>query len=229
MASTNSRKIGFALLMIFLGALFLFDNLDLYDLHIPYYFTKWYTFLFLVGLFLLLVREKSGPGITLLIIGAVFFTADVIDVRIWSLWPVALIAVGIAILFRRRNVPDTPNTGAHPMDTIDEVAIFGGVERTVHSQKFKGGKLSAIFGGVEVDLSKAKLEPGDHVIDLFVLFGGGTIYVNPEMNVEVRVTSIFGGYSDERGGINLEDEGSKLIITGTVLFGGGEVKLRARS
>ena len=224
----DNRKVGFALFIIFVGVFFLLNNLDIVDIYVPYYLVRWYSFLILLGLFLLLVRDKAGPGLTLLAIGGVFLIGDVADIRVWSLWPLLLIVAGVSILYRRRSVPKGPDTREHPMDTIDETAIFGGAERIIHSQNFKGGKLSAVFGGVEVDLSKAKLAEGENVIDLFVMFGGGTIYVNQDMNVHVKVTSIFGGYSDERGGVNPEDENSKLVITGTVLFGGGEIKLRAK-
>ena len=227
---TDTYHYNFALFIIFLGTLFLVDNLNIVDIHIPYYFTQWYTFLIVLGLFLLFVREKTGPAIVLLVIGGLFFISDVSYLRVWSLWPLLLIAAGVAILLRRRSAPEAPSaSGENPMDVIDEVAIFSGSERIIHSKNFRGGKISAVFGGAEIDLSKAELAEGDNVIDLFVMFGGGTIYVHPEMNVHVNVTSIFGGYSDERGLVNPDDSDRKLIITGTVLFGGGELKVRARS
>jgi hypothetical protein len=46
------------------------------------------------------------------------------------------------------------------------------------------------------------------------------------MNVKVKVTAIFGGFSDERKVLadNEANNGKELIVKGLVLFGGGEVK-----
>ena len=223
----NNRKIAFAIFIILAGALFLVDNLGFIYLNIPYYFTRWYTFLLILGLFLLFVREKQGPGITLVIIGGLFMIADLTYVNIFSLWPLLLIAAGVAILVRRnvdRSAPDIRNES--PNDVIDEAVIFAGSERVITSPNFRGGKLSTVFGGAEIDLSQATLAEGTNVIDIFTMFGGSTIYVPSDMNVQVKVTSIFGGYSDERNVANHEDNDRVLIISGTVLFGGGEIKTK---
>ena len=225
---SNNRKIGFALFIIFLGSIFLLDNLDIFHINIPYYFTQWYTILILVGLFLLMVRDKKGPGLTLLIIGGIFFISDVSYIHVWSLWPILLIGAGVAILVRR-NVAEAPRyDSASPSDVIDETAIFSGANRLITSKSFRGGKISSVFGGAEIDLSQATLADGVNVIDIFTMFGGTTIYVAPDMNVQVNVTAIFGGYSDERGLANPHDSDKKLVITGTVLFGGGELKVKPR-
>ena len=98
---SNNKKIGFAIFIMFIGVIFLLDNLGIFYINIPYYFTQWYTILILVGLFLMLVRDKKGPGITLLIIGGLFLISDVSYISFWSLWPVLLIVAGVAILVRR--------------------------------------------------------------------------------------------------------------------------------
>ena len=225
---SNNRKIGFALFIIFIGSIFLLDNLDVFHISIPYYFTQWYTFLILLGLFLLFVRDKKGPGLTLLIIGGVFFLSDVSYIHIWSLWPLLLIGAGVAILVRRNQAPAPNVDPSNASDVIDETAIFSGSNRLVTSKSFKGGKVSSVFGGAEIDLSQADLAESVNVIDIFTMFGGTTIYVAPDMNVQVNVTAIFGGYSDERGMSNPEEDDKKLVITGTVLFGGGELKVKPR-
>ena len=111
-------------------------------------------------------------------------------------------------------------------DEVDELGFFGGGERVSTSQEFRGGKLTAIFGGTVLNLLNAKLAQGTNVLDVFVLFGGTEIKVPADMNVKVKVTAIFGGFGDERKQIVEDDEndGSELIIKGLVLFGGGELK-----
>jgi predicted membrane protein len=74
---------------------------------------------------------------------------------------------------------------------------------------------------------KAKLAPGENYIDVFCMFGGMKLAVPEGWNVKIRVTSLFGGFSDKQRFRTTEaniDTSSKLIIKGTVIFGGGEIK-----
>jgi predicted membrane protein len=74
---------------------------------------------------------------------------------------------------------------------------------------------------------KAKLAPGENVIDVFCLFGGMKVIVPEGWTVKIRVLSIFGGFSDKhryKFPENNVDQGSQLIIRGTAVFGGGEIK-----
>lgn len=224
----NNKKIGFALIVIVVGALLLADNLNVLPLHIPYFLTHWYTLFIFLGLFLLLVRNKKGPGISLMVVGGFFMMSDVFDVSVFSLWPALLIAVGVLILVRRDDHWGRGKSSYHTdsADSIDEISIFSGISTMVTSQAFQGGKVTTIFGGAEIDLSKAKLAEGRNVIDLVTIFGGSEIYVPSDWDVQVRVNPIFGGYSDERGIVNGSDSTRQLLITGVVLFGGGELKLR---
>ena len=72
----------------------------------------------------------------------------------------------------------------------------------------------------------AKLGEGDNVIDFFAMFGGGTFIVPADWDVNVDVTSIFGGFADKRiPSKNVSEEKNKqLFIRGIVIFGGGEIK-----
>ena len=223
----SQRRIGFALFIIILGAVLLVDNLGIFMIRFPWYLTEWYTILLLVGLFLLVVRDKTGPGLTLIAIAVGFFFADILDVSIFSLWPVALIIVGVLILIRK-NQPSAPPefTGTMGEDYLDEFAAFSGPSRKVTSKKFTGGRISTIFGGMEIDLSDAKLSEGRNVLDVFTIFGGSSIYVPPDWDVVVNVNAIFGGYEDDRRSVDADPKGGKLVITGTVLFGGGELKTK---
>ncbi|MCC6514499.1 MAG: hypothetical protein IT187_10825, partial [Geothrix sp.] len=114
---------------------------------------------------------------------------------------------------------------ARSEDFLQGTAIFGGFKRRVLTQAFKGGELTAIFGGYEVDLRQAALESGQARIDVFVLFGGGEIRVPEGWEVANRATAIAGALSDSthHGPTTVEDR-PRLVITGLILFGGTEVK-----
>ena len=58
------------------------------------------------------------------------------------------------------------------------------------------------------------------------MFGGVEISVPRGWEVQVDVTSIFGGFNDKRGPVEPSSDNDKktLIIKGFAIFGGGEVK-----
>lgn len=205
------------------------DNLRIFQFYIPYYFMQWYSILIYLGIFLIIVRERSNAGITLLAIGGVFFLEDVFRLDFLDLWPVILIAVGVSILVRRnsgeerRNNPD--DVGSNSSDYIDEMVVFSGAKKYLTSKNFRGGKITTIFGGADIDLRDTRLAEGVNVIDVFSMFGGSTVIVPPDWKVTVKVNPIFGGYADKRVRLHdVEVSGSELVITGTIIFGGGEIK-----
>ncbi|MFT6053758.1 MAG: putative membrane protein [Roseivirga sp.] len=229
--SVNKRYIIGAVFLA-IGSLWTLDNLDILNFNIPWYFRQWYTIMILIGLLVATVRGKVGFGLTLMGIGTAFLLRDVyyLDFSdIFEFWPVIFIIIGISLIFRRSKEDQTANekkSTDSELDTVDEIALFGGADRVVTSKQFKGGKLTSIFGGTDLNLINAELASGTNVLDVFVLFGGTDIRVPSDMNVKVKVTAIFGGFSDERRVLadNEANNGKELIVKGLVLFGGGEVK-----
>jgi len=142
-------------------------------------------------------------------------------------WPSIFVIIGIIfIVTKRRGWNSVTSKGVASDDYIDVVNVFSGGERQVVSQNFQGGKISAVFGGVEIDFTKAKLAPGRNELELACVFGGATIIVPEEWNVKIEVTPVLGGFSDSRR-ISQQrtfDAGSQLVLKGAVVFGGGEVK-----
>jgi len=123
-----------------------------------------------------------------------------------------------------RDVSVSCNQGSD--DFFDDVNIFGGGERIYTSQNFRGGKITSIFGGSEIDLTKAKLAPGRNVIEVAYVFGGSTIIIPPTWNLRIETTAIFGAITDKRNIIHdpeKQDDGI-LVIKGAAIFGGGEIK-----
>lgn len=111
---------------------------------------------------------------------------------------------------------------------IDDVAIFSGSSKKINTLNFRGGRMTAIFGGSEINLSRSRLAPGQNILNVFFMFGGSEIVVPSDWNVIIEATPIFGGFSDERyvsKDLQMNDSNkSVLVIKGLVIFGGAELK-----
>jgi len=238
MSQPSNKRVVTGGIFLAVGSLLLLDNLDIFKFNIPDYFFHWYTFLILLGVFFVAVKQKTGVGLTLIIIGGIFLLDEMSYFYYWDIdfrdvanfWPLIFVVIGISLIFKNRNSSDNyyekkSFDKGSMNDYVDELSIFSGGERIVTSKEFKGGKLTSIFGGTALNLVKADLAQGTNILDVFVLFGGTEISVPSDMNVKVNVTAIFGGFSDDRKMIaeNEENNGKELVINGFVLFGGGEV------
>lgn len=235
MESKMNRRIFVGVAFLIIGILLTVDNLNIFRIDLPYYLFQWHSILIIVGVFMLTAKEKVGFGITLMIIGGIFLLDDMAEYYYWNfgfsdifdLWPLALVGVGLSLILKRNSDSHREKKSfENELDYVDELAVFSGAERVVTSKEFKGGKLTSIFGGTSLNLLNSDLARGTNVLDVFVLFGGCDIRVPADMNVKVKVTAIFGGFSDERKVINENEanDGKDLVLKGLVLFGGGEVK-----
>jgi predicted membrane protein len=112
------------------------------------------------------------------------------------------------------------------VDVLDEVAVFGGSEKMIHSENFQGGKITSIFGGQKLIFTRAKLASGQNVLELFAVFGGFELVIPEDWNVKVKIMPIFGGFVDKRiaSPQSSQQSDKELMIIGTVIFGGGEIK-----
>jgi hypothetical protein len=108
---------------------------------------------------------------------------------------------------------------------LNATAVFSGFSRKVTSQDFRSAKVTAVFGGGEVDLRGAQVLQRPARIEVTAVFGGIEIKVPADWRVELNVTGAAGGASDERPGPVPSGEGAPdLVVTGTFAFGGVSVK-----
>jgi hypothetical protein len=105
------------------------------------------------------------------------------------------------------------------------MSIFGGGDRIISSQNFKGGRVTAIFGGSKYNMINARLAKGRNIIDIFTVFGGCKFIIPEDWDIKIDVSSVFGGFSDKRS-VRRDvprDPSKELIIKGVAIFGGGDV------
>lgn len=217
MDSSGRKRAVIGGLLVVVGSIFLLDNLG-FDIDIPRHVFRWPMIFVAIGIVNLL-SGNTRPAIIFLSLGAIFYLHYFKLLDISELWPVIIIIIGLSFLLRRKSAP---KASLNEQDTFDEIAIFGGGEKKYTSQSIRGGKVTCIFGGSEIDLRGAKPENGA-VIEVFCMFGGVEIIVPEDWKVNLNTTSIFGGFSDERKSI-AEEQTATLTIRGFVMFGGGELK-----
>lgn len=226
-----SARLLIGIVLIIFGSLFILDNYGLIDFDVPYYIWSWETVFILIGLVLLVSSRHKLPGFIFAGIGLFNLFPE--------FWPIALIVIGLYLILRKNtkknyeifigkyesDKEDKTGTKINP-DKIEDVSIFGGSTKSFTTQNFQGGEITAIFGGSEINLIESSLAEGTQTLEITTIFGGSTLIIPNDWNVELDIVPIFGGFSDKR----IKDPNlirpadRKLIIKGTLIFGGGEIK-----
>jgi len=138
-----------------------------------------------------------------------------------SVWAVLLFLLGASIAWRalRGPVARAPRSS----DAIDMVAVLGGTKGGSTSLDFRGGSALALLGGCDIDLRQASItEGGEAVLDTFAFWGGIEIRVPEDWEVVNRGGAFLGAFEIKarpRPGTR-----KRLLITGTAIMGGVEVK-----
>jgi predicted membrane protein len=238
MKAFSNKAFWGGLLFIGIGIIFLLKTLNLLPSYLPAYFFTWKMIPFMVGLYLILSGKRFG--IFPLGIGIYFLAPDVFGIAPMGLevfWPVLIILAGIGMMSRVFRDPrknkwhrwkdfNRHKQQQEKSDFMENTVVFSGEQKTYSSYDFKGGKITAICGGMELDLTNCHLSKENNVIDLLVVAGGVTLTVSKEWNVRSEVTPVMGGVFDhinEMPGTYL-DPAAEIIIKGVIVMGGLEIK-----
>jgi hypothetical protein len=174
-------------------------------------------------------RRSLAAGVFFSLLGALLLLREfgVIGIDLWDLWPVLLIAVGGSMLTgalrRARGADPAAGPGADPASTFSQFVVWSGIERKVTSPDFRGGDVTAIMGGAEIDLRPAKMPGGRAIVDLTVMWGGVEIFVPADWQVTVEALPLMAGIEDGTRAPAGEVRGN-LVLRGVVLMGGVEIK-----
>ena len=212
------------LIIIAVGTLFTLDNLRLVDAQ--RYLRYWPAALILIGV-LKVWQSRGGRGVfggLLFVLAGAWLlleTFHVVTINLFELWPLLLVLFGASLVWRGlRGGRGRGATDGH--STVSALAVLGGVHRGNNSRAFRGGDLTAILGGCEIDLRQAAID-GEAVLDVFAMWGGIEIKVPEDWTIGSRVVPILGGFEDktrpQRGAAT-----HRLLVRGFAIMGGIEVK-----
>jgi LiaF transmembrane domain len=167
------------------------------------------------------------------------------------IWPGILIAVGLSILVKHLEGrdqgwnagPPPPgvaqgsggnpfpprsgfNTATSGANFLYAECVFSGTRRKIESQDFEGGKVTAVFGGAEIDLRSAGTKRDEISIKAEAVFGGIELWVPAHWQTIVRGTGVFGGFEDKTfpATPGSSAKAPRLVVTGAAVFGGVVVK-----
>lgn len=227
-------KYFWGIILILIGTGFLLEQFEIisFGAMVKLY---WPSILILFGLIGLFDRKTSKFGSLVLIVigGALQINRlDLFEFNAFRLiWPIILILIGLKVIFSKSSFIEVKfdsddfkskkNTSLE--DDFDEFALFSSIETNNQSQSFKGGKATALFGGIEIDLRSAKLHNNEARIELNAIFGGIDILVPDNWRVEVKGTPVFGGWSNKTR-FNTDPDAPVLNVYCFSLFGGIEIK-----
>lgn len=228
----TNNKAFIGVILVLAGLFLVIRNTGFFPDFIDNVIFSWPMLLVVIGLVMTLGASEKTAGIIVMAVGG-FFMIPLLFRETFHMynmfWPSIFIIVGVIFIVSRGknwNRANLNSKGVIGDDYVDYVNVFSGGERQVVSQNFRGGKISAVFGGIELDLTKAGLAPGVSELEIACVFGGATLIVPDDWYITIDVTPVLGGFSDSRRltpGRTI-DPSKHLIIKGAVVFGGGEIK-----
>jgi hypothetical protein len=115
-------------------------------------------------------------------------------------------------------------TPAEDTDFLYVKSVFSAVKKTIVSKNFKGGTISSVFGGAEIDLTQAEIT-GPVTLKFDVIFGGAKIVIPSHWAVQNEIEGIFHGVEDNRrfNPTATLNPDKVLILKGSATFGGIEI------
>lgn len=221
------KKLGnvlWGICFIVVGIVVLLNSLEI--THINIFFTGWWTLFIIIPSFIGLIKgeEKVWNGFLLALGVALLLSArGILSLALIAkcIFPAILIIIGFNIIFKDKLTAKVSDKikELNKKDADEYYATFSGQKLNFDSQEFKGAKLNAIFGGIDLDLRKAEIKE-DIVIETSAIFGGIDIKVPNGVAVKVKSNSIFGGVSNKAS----TKEGKPVIyVKAMCLFGGCDI------
>jgi len=166
-----------------------------------------------------------GIGVLLLLNNLNYLNFD------WDIvWPLAILFVGLSILYNHLRGPSGAARRRHgglvddasSDDHLNLSAVMGGGDYRISQRTLKGGRISVIMGGFDVDMREADMEGKEMTIDASAVMGGVEIRVPDTWEVVVHGSPILGGIDNNTR--RPEDPQKRLVVNGSAIMGAVEVR-----
>lgn len=220
------------ILFIIVGIGIAGDVLDMWNFD-PF-FSGWWTLFIIIPCGVSMLRNGFNVGSTIgFIIGIMLLASHWVEFNfdLWQLLvPAILIIIGLRIMFQgmfrktfhfEHKVHTEGNQNYSSANREEYTAIFSG-NRVHITDQFIGTNLSAVFGGLVLDLRDAIIS-SDVEINATAIFGGIDIYIPRGYQVKVNNVPIFGGVSN-KSGYQVDPNAPVIHLNSTCMFGGIDIK-----
>ncbi|MGN6419674.1 MAG: LiaF transmembrane domain-containing protein [Pseudobacter sp.] len=234
----NNKWAGLILLGV--GAVLLLNTLGA---NLPSWLISWKMLLIVVGIAVgAASRFRDFTWIVISGVGAFFLLDELFPDVPFSrfLLPGAFIVVGLLVLYgskgnwfrgkmgKKCNSKDENNDMSDEQRSddpdLEAVAVFGAIKKVIYNKSFNGGEVVTVFGGAEIDLLNADFN-GVIQVEAVQIFGGVKLKVPAHWEVNTaEAVAIFGGIEDKRPNNVPTDPTKRLIVRGTIIFGGLEIR-----
>lgn len=210
--------------LIAAGVIFALNNMNITNIDI--FFDGWWTLFIIIPCTVGLFTERNKSGNLLGLAFGIFLllcAQDILEFSLlWKLlFPAMVVYVGCRLVFsnlfrkrEKRALEIEINVGD------GNTAIFGGREVRYAGQVLSDTSLTAIFGGIDCDLTSAVIEK-DCTINIAAIFGGIDLRIPPNVNVRTDITGIFGGADNQ---LTQHIPGAPTVyVRGACIFGGLDI------
>lgn len=213
---------------------------------IPGWIFSWQMLLIAIGILVGIKHRFQNFGWLILIAIGSFFLIDqeLADASFHQyFWPAFLIVAGIIFVLKPKRtgggcgrrmrqeqntystITNTPTGITSEEDYLNINSIFSGVQRSVISKKFSGGKINCVFGGVEIDCTQADIQ-APACLQIEAVFGGIKLVLPKSWTVKNEMDGVFHGVDDKRNQstINVDTLNKVLILKGSAVFACVEIR-----
>jgi len=159
---------------------------------------RWWPLL-LIGIGIVKVRQprpdgQRAAGVAFLLLGGLFQLTAILTIA--STWALLMMGFGVFLLWRAIDAPAVEAAAPTHSPYIADMTLIGHVKRSHAAADFRGGDITAVMGGIELDLRKAVLV-GTAYLDVVAFWGGIEIKVPREWRVDSHVVPIMGAFENK--------------------------------
>lgn len=221
----KAKGILWGIAIIAVGILWGLNKSNIIDFTI--FFPGWWTLFIIVPSAIGLFKDRDKTASAIFLVIGIFLLInanfDLKPIKVLIL-PTIVVLIGIYIIVKNiKNNKEQPQfEQAIVNPNYQEYSATFAEQKYVFDQQFLGGKFSATFGSINIDLSRAYIQPGT-LIDARANFGGVEITVPQNIRVVIKSHGFFGGTSD-KSNKNLPFDAPTLYVDSSCLFGGVNIK-----
>ncbi len=214
-AGTAGSRTALALVLIATGVVFALDSAGILG---TAGVGRWWPLL-LIGAGILKVRQpredgQRAAGTAFLLLGGLFQLTSILGSA--SSWALLMVALGLFLLRQGVEGPRAEAVSESPY--LDDMTLIGYLKRSHVSVDFRGGSVTAVMGGVELDLRKATLTSTTAYLDVFAFWGGIEIKVPTGWRVDGSVVPVMGAFENKVDSLSAPG-GPRLVVRGHAIMG----------